>query len=105
MPTQLLTQQENNFKGFIQILVNSTDQRMDNMIKEVQDLKISLQSYQKGVEGGSQELTIKCKDAHKNFITVCESVLSMTGKADYLEGQSKLNNIFVESIPESPHES
>lgn len=29
----------------------------------------------------------------------------MTGKADYLDGQSKQNNIIVEGIPESPRES
>lgn len=61
---QLLTQQENNYKGFVQILFDSTNKRMDNMIKKVQDLKISLQYSQKEVEDLKEtfkELTIKRK--------------------------------------------
>lgn len=102
---QLVMQKENSFNDFIQILVDSMNKRMDDMIKEVQDLNSRMQFTSKEVEDlkeTCEELTIKCKYSWTVINTVCESVLSMTGKADFLKGQSKQNNIIVEGIPESP---
>ncbi|KAL7375828.1 hypothetical protein ABVT39_024833 [Epinephelus coioides] len=80
----------------------------DEMIKEVQDLKTSLQFSQKEVDELKEmgkELTNKNKEAHTDISAVCESVLTMNDKADYLEGQSKRNNIIIDGIPESPRET
>lgn len=74
---QLLTQQENNFKCFVQILVDSTNKRMDDMIKEVHDLKISLQFSQKEVEDLKEtcrELNTKNKDARTDISTISISL-------------------------------
>lgn len=76
-------EQENNFKAFVEILD-------DCMIicslqfspKQVKDLKETF-----------KELTTKYKEAWTDINMVCESVLSIAGKVDYLEGQSKCNNI------------
>ena len=43
---QLLQQQENSVNGFVQILMDSTYKRMDDLTREVQDLKNSLQFSQ-----------------------------------------------------------
>ena len=43
---QLLQQQENSFKCFVQILVDSTNKRMEDLTREVPDLKKSLQFSQ-----------------------------------------------------------
>jgi hypothetical protein len=40
---QLLQQQEKSFKCFVQILVDSTNERMDELTREVQDPRNSLQ--------------------------------------------------------------
>ena len=36
---------------------------------------------------------------------MCESMITMTDKSDYLEGQSRRNNIIVDGIAESAHET
>ena len=57
----MLQQQENSFKCFVQILVDSTNKRMDDLTREVQDLKNSLQFSQgqhdrlKQVETGERQ--------------------------------------------------
>lgn len=49
------------------------------------------------------------QSSRKTILRVsCKSWLTtttMNGKADYLEGQSKRNNIIIDSIPEPPRES
>ncbi|KAI4807552.1 hypothetical protein KUCAC02_027355 [Chaenocephalus aceratus] len=105
---QLLTQQENNSKSFIQILVDSTNKRMDDMNREAQDLKNSLQFSQKEVDELKEtckELKKKSQEARTDISTVRESVITMSGKSDYLEGQSKRKNLIIDGIPESAGES
>lgn len=46
-----------------------------------------------------------CRDARRDINTVWLSAPSLDGKTDYIEGQSKRNNIIINSIPESQHES
>ena len=52
---QLLQQQENSFKCFVQILV-STNKIMDDLTREVQDLKNSLQFSQGQLDEFKQEI-------------------------------------------------
>ncbi|KAJ7991113.1 hypothetical protein DPEC_G00293890 [Dallia pectoralis] len=40
---ELIEQQERNYKSFLQMLVNSTNSRVDSVVKEVQDVKNGLQ--------------------------------------------------------------
>lgn len=78
---------ENNFKAFVEILddcmiICSLQFSLQFSPKEVKDIKDTF-----------KELTTKYKEAWTDINMVCESVLSITGKVDYLEGQSKCNNI------------
>ena len=52
---KLLQQQENSFKCFVQILVNSTNKRMDDLTRKVQDLQNSLQFSQGQLDELKQE--------------------------------------------------
>ncbi|KAI4823555.1 hypothetical protein KUCAC02_012136, partial [Chaenocephalus aceratus] len=81
---------------------------MDDMNREAQDLKNSLQFSQKEVDELKEtckELKKKSQEAHTDISTVRESVMTMSGKSDYLEGQSKRKNLIIDGIPESPGES
>ncbi len=70
------------------------NQRVDELMKEVQDLKISLQFTQKEVDDlkdncreWSTEFKSNTNDIHK----LAESLLVLDAKANYLEGQCKQN--------------
>ena len=102
---QLLQQQENSFKCCIQILVESTNKIMDDLTRDVQDLKNSLQFSQGQLDELKQEdgkLTAIYKSLREDISSVCESIITMTDKSDYLEGQSRRNNMVVNGIAESP---
>ncbi len=45
-----LLQQQTTYKGFVQMLMNSFNKRLDGVLKEVCDLKSSLQYTQKDVD-------------------------------------------------------
>ena len=82
--------------------------RMDNLTREVQDLKNSLQSSQGQLDDLKQEngkMTAICNSLRENISSVCESMITMTEKSDYLGGQSRRNNMVVDGIAESPHET
>lgn len=104
---QLLQQQENGFKCFVQKLIDSTNKRMDDLTREVQDMN-SLQFSQCQLDELKQEngkMTAIRKSLREDISSVCESMITMTYISDYLEGQSRRNNMVVDGIAESPHET
>jgi hypothetical protein len=100
--------QEKNFKTFLQIFMETTNKRVDNLVKDFTEYKQSLDYTQTQVDmqkKTSDEIAIMCRDTRRDINTVSESALSLDGKTDYLEGQSKRNNIIIDGIPESQRES
>lgn len=47
---EMLNRQEANFRSFIQIVLDSANNRIDTLVREVQDLKTSLQYSQKDID-------------------------------------------------------
>jgi hypothetical protein len=81
---------------------------MYDLTREVQDLKNSLQFSQCLLDEFKQEngkMTAICKSLREDINSVCESMITMTDKSDYLQGQSRRNNMVVGRIAESPHET
>jgi hypothetical protein len=82
---QLLQQQENSFKCFVQILMDSTNTIMDNLTRKVQDLKNSLQFSQGQNDELKQEkgkMPAICKSLREDISSVCESLIAMMDKSD-----------------------
>jgi hypothetical protein len=78
------------------------------ILPEVQDLKNSLQFSQGQLDELKHEngkMTTICKSLREDIISVCESMVTMTDQSDCLGGQSSRNNIVVDGITESPHET
>ena len=87
--------------------MDSTNKRTDNLTREVQNLKNSLQFSQSQLDELKQEngkLRATCKSLREDISSVCESMITMTDKSNYLEGQSRRNNMVVDGIAESPRE-
>ena len=105
---QLLQQQESNFKTVVELSVNNVNARIDKNIRETQDLWSSLQFPQKDID----ELTKKTREIESEGTTACaetktmlEKWTKMTEKVDYLEGQTRKNNLVVDGIAEIHNEN
>lgn len=80
---ELLQQQESSFKVCMCTFMDSTNTRMDAILKELQELKVCLQFTQKEVDdlkASSVSLSSNCKDIHK----LAESMIVIDAKASFL---------------------
>lgn len=57
----LLEQQHDNFKGFVKIIMDSTNNRLDAITKDLQDIKTSLQFTQKDVDDIKSDIAKQSK--------------------------------------------
>lgn len=104
----MMDRQEKNFKTFLQLFMDSTNKRMDELAKDVSNLRNSLEFTQAEFDNHKRiinDLAVKIKDARNDINVVCESAISMATKNDYLECQSKRNNIIINGIPETKRET
>lgn len=103
----LLEQQEKSFKTCVQIIVDSSNKRIDELSKEVYDLKVSLEMTQKEFDDfktTSKTWSKNCNETRSDLDTICKSLLSISDKAENLEGHSRRHNVVVEGIKESGNE-
>ncbi|KAG7462371.1 hypothetical protein JOB18_039091 [Solea senegalensis] len=103
----LLEQQKKSFKTCVQIIVDSSNRRTDDLSKQVYDLQVSLEMTQKDFD----DFKISCKPWSKNCMetrtdldTICKSMISISDKTEYLEGQSRRQNVVVNGIKGSGNE-
>lgn len=90
------------------MIMTSMNQKVDELMKEVQDLKISLKFIQKEVDelkANCRECSTECKSNTNDIHKLAESLLVLDAKANYLEGQCKQNNTVSESQNEKWCES
>ena len=84
----LMCQQENRFKDFVQMILDSSNKRLDGLTREVQDLKTSLQFTQDEVDGlkQAQAQTSEHLQSFKADLTsLQETALNVSNKLDYIE--------------------
>lgn len=101
--TALLQQQQDNFKSFVHVIMDSTNARFDSLTKEQQDIKTSLQFTQKDVDELKADAQKQKKEEElweQKMITVNESLFLFAAKMNYLEGQSKRNNLLIPVLVE-----
>ena len=102
-----LQQLENSYKSFVVTIMNNTNSRLNGILKDVEDLKVSLQYTQKDVDQlkeSCNKLSSEGKTFEGDIHRLAESLLSMDYKSDYLEGQSRRNNLIIDGILESENE-
>lgn len=102
-----LLQQENSYKNITQIIMNTANQRVDELMKEVHELKSSLHFTQKEMDKfklSCKKLSSDCGSNENGIHKLAESLLTIDSKSEYPEGQLRRNNIVVDGIPESPNE-
>jgi len=104
----LITQQENSFKGFVQMINDSNNKRYDDFSREMQEVKKSLEYSQREVDELKATLKSVTTGAIKHLQSNIETLQADNNhwlvKVEYLENQSRRNNIVVDGNSESPDE-
>lgn len=97
----LLQAQRSGFQGFLQVFMDNMTSRFDKFIQEFVEVKVSVGAITDRIK----ELSAKdsnLKEEHDNLISRIQKI---EDHADYLENQSRRNNIRIDGIPESPNET
>ena len=105
---QLMAQQESAFKSIVESLMKATTLRVDNLVKEVAELKYSLEYSQKDI--ASQQTVLDKNIVEIQSITgelsnVKMSLDAYCNKTTDLENRSRRNNIRIIGIPENRNET
>ncbi|CAM4611528.1 unnamed protein product [Leuciscus chuanchicus] len=103
----MLQQQQDNFKSFVQLIIDGTNKRLDDVFKDVQRIKISLEFTQDKVDkmAKAQEEMNKLKKLETEILKSKEELDKMATKLDFIENQSRRNNLIVDGISEERGES
>lgn len=116
---ELLKVQESSIKSFLSVYMDNTNQRLDQIIRTVQDLKNSLEftqaqfeEFKKSSLSVGEESFKKMTDfadKFQDFSTIIDEVSLKVNeidiKADDLENRSRRDNLCFDGVPESTNES
>ena len=97
----ILQAQKSAFEGFVKTFMDSLSGRLDSMLVQLTKIECSVTSLEKRVdslERGSER-------QHALLSSVEERADGLADQSDYLENQSRRNNLLFQGIPESPSET
>lgn len=105
---KLLEKQADSFQRSLQTVLEVTNTRIDKLSMAFGEIKASLEYTQKDVEQLKTNLDESNKDIKKidKMLVTATSTLSECNKEiDYLENQSRRNNLRIDGIPEENDDS
>lgn len=110
---EMLQQQQENFKCFVQMIIESTNKRLDDVIRDLQGVKTSLEFTQANVDVMNKEhktVEIQIKGLENELRKSKEELNKMPTvdymeKLDYIDNQHRRNNILVDGIPDEKGEN
>lgn len=105
---EMLNQQQENFKCFVQLIMDGTNKRIEGVIRDVQELKLSLEFTQHKMEETASKYTEvedKVKSFDNNAGRVKQDMEDILIKLDYMENQHKRNNIIIDGLEEEKGEN
>lgn len=97
----MLQMQQKAFEGFMRTYMDSVNNRIDGIFGQLGELRGTLTSVQKDVAA----LVDKDKDRSKEAVDLQERLDQIESHADYLENQSRRNNLRIDGIFENPKET
>ncbi|XP_046711293.1 uncharacterized protein LOC124389821 isoform X1 [Silurus meridionalis] len=104
----MLQQQQENFKSFIQIIMNGNTKRLDGVIRDVQELKTSLQFTQgimEDMKKGYIDIDVKIKSFESSITKSKQEMDDLFNKLDYIDNQSRRSNLLIDGIAEEKGET
>ena len=110
---ELLKVQESSIKSFFATYIENSNNRIDNLIREVQGLKSSLEftqsKFDEYAKANPTSIISDCESKLSAFsVTIADSskrIESLEAKLDDLENRSRRNNLVFEGIGEEPNET
>ncbi|CAL9687321.1 unnamed protein product [Knipowitschia caucasica] len=97
----LIKQQQDNFKSFVQMMMDNTNIRLDSIVKDLHDVKVSLQ-FTDGVVNdlrAEEKRTISKLAAFDTEInSTCSELKVLSERLEYFDNQTRRNNILVDGI-------
>lgn len=103
-----MLQQQDNFKCFVQVIIEGTNKRLDDVIRDVLGVKSSLEFTQDKIDmvmTVQKEMETKVKLLETDITKSREELDMMLSKLDYIENQSRRNNLLVDGIAEERGEN
>ncbi|CAL9684648.1 unnamed protein product [Knipowitschia caucasica] len=99
----LLGRQEKVFSNFCQMILDSTIKRVDSLVGEIQEFKVSLNYSQKDIDDLKKQAQMQKADFNgiNKLIQDLKSELSLKScdeQLDYIENQSRRNNIVITGL-------
>lgn len=104
----MLQQQQENFKSFIQIIMDGNTKRLDGVIRDVQELKTSLQFTQgimEDMKKGYIDIDVKIKSFESSIAKSRQEMDELFNKLDYIDNQSRRSNLLIDGIAEEKGET
>lgn len=99
----MLQQQQENFKSFIQIIMDGNTKRLDGVIRDVQELKTSLQFTQgimEDMKKGYIDIDVKIKSFESSITKSKQEMDHLFNKLDFIDNQSRRSNLLIDGIAE-----
>ena len=104
---------ESSIKSFFATYIENSNNRIDNLIQELQGLKSSLEftqsKFDEYVKANPTSIISDCESKLSAFsVTIADSskrIESLEAKLGDLENRSRRNNLVFEGIEEEPHET
>lgn len=104
----LLEQQEKSFKSFVQMILDATNKRMDSFSSDLGRVTQSLEYSQAELEDLKigYQTSLDChKSASSDLVNIQSSLNNLSSKMDYLENQTRRNNLLIDGIPDAKTET
>lgn len=99
---EMLNRQEANFMSFTKMIMESTTIRIDGIMKDVQEVKSSLQFSQAQIDD-LREMEKKVGRFESQLLSLPSQSMTceykdVVSKIDYLENQSRRNNVIIDGL-------
>ena len=101
---EMLQMQERMFKNMFESVLSSVNMRIDKVVKSVAELKASLEYSQQDIDD-LMEAADAIDDMEDELEDIQHGLHKNEEKLEYLENQSRRNNIRIDGIPEEDNES
>ena len=103
----LLAVQESAFRTMVEVMFNGIKDDLKELRKDVSDLKVSLEFSQKVVSEIEKKLTVvseKIASHEGNIVQHSDTIVGIDNKVEYIENQSRQNNIKLLGLAEAENE-
>lgn len=108
MMNQMLKQQREDFSAMVTGLMSSFNERYDKLKDAVTEIRVSLEYSQEDIAAIRDTIKLQNvaeKTINKELSSVQERLQEIEGTIDYLENQSRRNNLIFDGIPEGERET